>query len=257
MPFPLHDLRDIERIHVGALAYTVAVNQFLASENQKTRLVAQSAISVLMHDVACLHGAVRDLCLAGWAFAAPILLRSMLEGAMSVAVIANSDRPDVTAFKYFYAHVRNKKDIPAGLVAQFEEEVKRSTSMHLLQMTPEDQEVSKQFMTTEPRGYFWYSDMFKGPTAIIDRYLKPEIRVLYEMLSWGAHLSFYGSATFRDEPFQQSINPRKDPRAAGFALISSSRLLIEATHMREEFEGVDSLGYVRILKLIVDIQPVG
>jgi hypothetical protein len=69
--------------------------------------VAVAALSVLAHDSICLHRAIYSLCRAGWAFATPILLRTMLDALLSVAVITRSARPNVAAFKFFYAGQRD------------------------------------------------------------------------------------------------------------------------------------------------------
>jgi len=85
MSLPLLDLDKVLKVHNAALAYTVAIQQIAAAngENATTNLVTRGALSSLMHDIACLHRAVQALCGTGWACAAPVLLRTMLEGAMS------------------------------------------------------------------------------------------------------------------------------------------------------------------------------
>ncbi len=60
-----------------------------------------------------------------------------------------------------------------------------------------------------------------------------------------------GLRQFRDEPDKLDINPRSDPRSQGFAMITSSRLLIEATHLRETFESLKDGGYEVVMGMIV------
>lgn len=175
----------------------------------------------------------------------------MLEGAMSVAVIVNSDGPDVTAFKYFYAKVPDDDMDPATKVA-VEREIQVNVDRHLPQMTEEDQTAARAFLDSPAAGYFWYSSTFRGPTAIIRKYLNPDMLKLYRDLSTAAHLGFQGLRFFRDEPDKLDINPRTDPRSRGFAMISSSRILSEATHVREHFEGLGSGGYALVLAKIAE-----
>jgi hypothetical protein len=253
MPMALLNLDKVLKVHKAALAYTVAI-QRVASANadtETTHRVTRAALSSLMHDIACLHQAILPLCATGWACAAPVLLRTMLEGAMSVAVIVNSNRPDVTAFKYFYAKVPDD-DMDPAMKPAVEQETQANVGRHLPQMTDEDQTAAKTFLEAPAAGYFWYSDMFRGPTAIIRKYLHADMLKLYRDLSTAAHLGFQGLRIFRDEPDKLDINPRTDPRSQGFAMISSSRILAEATHVREHFEGLDTGGYALVVAKIAE-----
>lgn len=79
---------------------------------------------------------------------------------------------------------------------------------------------------------------------------------LYRLLSSAAHVGFVGSRLFRDSPDVQNINPRCDSRATGFALISSSRILVEATRAREKFEGIDEGRYETVMAMIGEAKSV-
>jgi hypothetical protein len=252
MPFPLLDAPQVYAIHQASLEYTVRIQTAASkkAEGETTNLVARAAISVLMHDMACLHQAVRDVCRCGWAFASPILLRSMLESAMSIAIIIANDRPDLTGFKYLYAKVSEEGQDPktTGLVA---EEERINIETHFSQMTPEDREAAKKFLEARPVRRFWYTGMYSGPTEIIRKHMNPELLGIYEVMSIAAHGGFIGSRLFRDDPEKLDINPRKqDFRSQGFAMISGSRVLIEATHLRERFEDFRDGGYAVVMTLI-------
>ncbi len=92
MPFPLYHPEDVIRIHESALEYAIRVQQAVAKQSEQglSNLVAGAALMTLTHEATCLHRAIRDLCRTGWTFAAPIMLRAMLETMCSVVVIANS-----------------------------------------------------------------------------------------------------------------------------------------------------------------------
>ncbi len=252
MPLPLLDPSLVFGIHGAALKYTVRIQTAASKkvEGETTNLVARAAISVLMHDMACLHQAVRDVCRCGWSFASPILLRSLMECAMSLAIIIANDRPDLTGFKYLYAKVSEESQDPkmTGLVG---EEERMNIETHLSQMTPEDQEAAKRFLEARPVRRFWYTGMYAGPTEIIRKHMNPKLLGIYEILSIAAHGGFVGTRLFRDDPGKVGINPRKqDFRSQGFAMISSSRILIEATHLRERFEDFRDEGYAVVMTMI-------
>jgi hypothetical protein len=178
MPLPLLAPDQVYAIHQAALEYTVRIQSAASkkAEGETTNLVARTAISVLMHDMACLHQAVRDLCRCGWAFASPILLRSMLESAMSVAIIIANDHADLTGFKYLYAKVSEEGQDPrmTSLVA---EEERTNIERHFAQMTPEDREAAKKFLAERPVRRFWYTGMYTGPTEIIKKHMNPQLLV--------------------------------------------------------------------------------
>lgn len=253
MPLPLLDLDKVLAVHTAALEYTVRIQTAASkkAEGETTNLVARAAISSLMHDMACLHQAIMALCATGWACAAPVLLRSMLEGAMSIAVIVDSDRPDVTGFKYLYQKVPDEVIDPA-MKPSIQKEMQSNVGRNLPQMTRDDQATAKAFLDAPPEGPYWYSGMFRGPTAIIRKLLNPEMLHIYRVLSIAAHAGFLGLRQFRDEPDKLDINSRTDPRSQGFAMISSSRTLIEATHLRETFESLKDGGYEVVMKMIVE-----
>jgi hypothetical protein len=251
MPFPLLDLDRVLAIHHAALEYSVTTQQAASqkADAEKTNLVARAAISTLMHDISCLHQAVMALCGTGWASACPILLRSMLEHAMSMAVIIHSTRPDLTAFKYLYA--RPSEELSDSKNEAIKAEREANLARHLPQMTSEDQASAKEFLAGPPPRPYWYTGTFRGPTAILRQYFNPMMVGAYEALSIAAHGGFAGLRQFRDEPDKQDINPRTDPRSQGFAMISSSRMLIEATHLREAFESLRVGAYELVMAMIV------
>jgi hypothetical protein len=261
MPFSVFDPRDVIAIHDAAIGYVVKVQgaSFQKAEQEQSDLVATSALSVLSHEMVCLHRAIKDLSLAGWAFAAPILLRSMVDAMCSIAVIANSDRPDVAAFKYFYTFTKDflhdptrAPDVVAAKEAPIRAELEASIIEHMAQMTEGDQQAASNFQKQPPAGYYWYSDLFRGPTEIIKQFFSSDMLHTYKYLSLSTHAAFIGMRLFRDDPGLQDINPRKDPGAAGFAMIGSSRMLLESSRAIVLFRGLGDLGHDAVLKAMRD-----
>src|SRR2546426_8406574 len=140
MPLPLFHPDDVIRVHDAVLEYAIRVQEAVArrTEQRTTNLVAAAALQTLAHETICLHRAIRDLCVAGWAFGAPILLRSMLEAMLSTVVIVNNNRPDVAAFKYFYAYTKEDLSDPSVDTQLAHVQTQANIDTHMAQMTPGD-----------------------------------------------------------------------------------------------------------------------
>ena len=259
MTLPLYDPKDVIRVHDASFEYALRVQRAVGrqSERRTANSVAGAALMTLSHETICLHRATRELCGAGWAFAAPIMLRVMLETMCSVAVIANSLRPDVASFKYFYSYTKEDLSDPAVDPRRAAAETGANIETHLAQMTTDDRQLGKEYLQAPKAGNFWYNPEFAGPTAIIKEYAIAEVLDLYRMLSMAAHGGFLGMRVFRDDPDLLDVNPRKDLRATGFALVSSSRLLAEATRPRVVFEALRDGGYDDVMKMIQALKPIG
>ena len=199
MPFPLFDGQEVYAIHDEACTAAVRVQERSMQRAQPGvgHRVAVSGISVLTHDSICLHRAIHSLCFAGWAFAAPILLRAMLDALLSVVVITRSARPNVAAFKFLYAGARSALQDPAESAA-VKAEARANIAKYRPQMTPEEQVEADSFLSERPRGAYWYSGEFRRPSEVISRHL-PAQADLYEILSSPAHAGFLGMRMFRDD----------------------------------------------------------
>ncbi len=122
-------------------------------------------------------------------------------------------------------------------------------------MTLDDRQLARDHLRAPRAGHFWYSDEFAGPTVIIKTYAIDEVLKLYRILSMAAHASFLGMRMFRDNPDLLDVNPRKDLRATGFSIVSSSRLLAEAIRPRAVFERLRDGGYDTVMKMMQDLKP--
>jgi hypothetical protein len=129
-------------------------------------------------------------------------------------------------------------------------EAEASIKEHMTQMTSEDQQEASNFLNDPPAGYYWYSTSFQGPTAIIRQFFSQDTLHLYRFLSAGTHAAFIGLRMFRDDPGLLDINPRKDLRATGFAILAGSRLLIEGARAIAHFRGLGDFGYEAVEQMI-------
>lgn len=265
MDVPKFDLTKVIAAHDAATAYAVLVQKKTSEKTEKEskNLVAAAALSTLAHECVCLHRAIKDLALAGWAFAAPILLRSLLEAGTSMTVIIDSDRSDVTAFKYFYSHakdfLRDPQKHPAP-IPEFKERIKAEaeagSKAHMDQMTQKDKTAAEEWLKQPSKGHFWYSDEFQGPTKILEKHFSDETLYLYRTLSSASHAEFIGMRLFRDDPGLRDINQRKqDTGAIGMAMVLSAKLLADITRARAEIAGIGDLGYDRVQQKIRGCNP--
>jgi hypothetical protein len=265
MPPAKFDLNKILAAHDAATVYAFRVQKCISkkAEEDPKNLVAAAALSTLAHECVCLHRAISDLARAGWAFAAPILLRSLLEAGISIAVIIESARPDVTAFKYFYSYVKDFLRDPAthpAPVLEFEDRIRAEAEAgikaNMAQMSPEDSATAEEWLRKPSSGHFWYSDEFSGPTKILEKHFSSETLYLYRTLSSAAHAGFIGMRMFRDDPELRDINPRKnDVGAIGMAMVLSAKLLADITRVRAKFARVGDLGYDQVYEKIRQCNP--
>lgn len=254
MPLPLMDARLVYELHEAALDYAVQVNQRVHEqpENERYR-VARGALLVITHDITCLHRATKDLSLKGWAFAAPILLRSMLDGLCSLLAVTQSVSPDLAGFKYFYASAVST-DVDPAFRERTEKETAENVAQHLPMMKPEDQIAAKEFLQRKRPLAYWFQDEFESPIKLLRRFAQEDIVAMYRLFSATSHLGFIGGRLFRDDPNSLDINPRPDFRAMGFAMVGSSRMLAEAMRLRAQREGVSDSGYEVVMALITKCQ---
>lgn len=252
MPLPLYHPEHAKQIHNAALDYAIRVQRAIDQQPDVTNStrVAGAALMTLAHEMLCLHRATSSVCIKGWAFAAPLMLRAMLEAMCSTLVIVNNQWPDVAAFKYFYSYTKEDLSDPSVDPQLVAAETRANIDIHMTQMTAEDRESARSYLRAPRVGHFWYGGEFAGPTAILRRYAVGEVLDLYRLLSIAAHAGFLGMRMFRDNPDLLDVNPREDLRATGFALVGSSRLLSEGTRERVAFGRFQDDGYEVVMRVI-------
>lgn len=242
------DVKIAIEVHDLALDCAVRIQSMCAKAEESVGLylVSRSALATLFHDVICLHRACKDLSLQGWAFAAPILLRSVLDVLCSMIVIAESTRPDIAAFHYLYSWT---KDDLVKSIPRVAEQAEKDIGIDLARMLPADQDLVVKWLEEPARGNYWFSAFFTSPTRIIEKFA-PRVLELYRRLSSTSHGGFLGVRLFRDEPDRWDINPRKDPSSTGKAIVYSCRMLAEATRVRAIFTGLDYNCYEGVFEAV-------
>lgn len=233
----MFDLDKVNRAHKAAFDLAVELNKRVAVkyEGSDWNLVARAALLTISHDSLCFHRAIGDLGYSGWAFAAPVLLRTLMEGMLSALAITQSDRPNLAGFKFFYAYVKDIQTDP-NLLGKTKKEIQNNSREHMKQLSEEDQRAAKEYLYHQKLGAFWYSDEFGRPTKLIETFGDKEQVFVYRKLSAAAHFGFIGLRLFRDNPDDLNVAPREDRKAIGMTMLSSSRFIGEIARIRAIFE---------------------
>jgi hypothetical protein len=72
---------------------------------------------------------------------------------------------------------------------------------------------------------------------------------MYRQFSGSTHGSFIGSVLFSDSPDVPSINPQENPARTRDAIVASSRLLLDISFAKGQFDGIPDLAeYKEIVK---------
>jgi len=148
---PTFDLKTALAANEATIRYAIRVWETSSS----TQSLARRALGWLAYDAVCLHQAILFLGLEGWAFATPILARSMLDLSLSVQVIVNASQPDVAAFEYLYAFA---KDGLYQSSPEARQAIAAVCDRELAQMNPTDRKEAEAFLASQRL----------GPTGIVN-----------------------------------------------------------------------------------------
>ena len=102
----------------------------------------------------------------------------------------------------------------------------------------------------KPRAY-WFCPQFLSPGRIF-KDLIPRLFDMYRQFSGSTHGSFIGSVLFSDSPDAPSIDPQENPARTRNAIVASSRLLLDISFARGQFDGIADLAeYKEIVKTYI------
>jgi hypothetical protein len=98
---------------------------------------------------------------------------------------------------------------------------------------------------------YWFCPEFSSPGKIY-KDLIPRLFDMYRQFSGTTHGSFIGSVLFSDSPDAPSIDPQENPKRTRSAIVASSRLLLDISFARGQFDGIAALAeYQDIVKTYV------
>src|SRR5947208_3691172 len=96
---------------------------------------------------------------------------------------------------------------------------------------------------------YWFCPQFLSPGRIF-KDLVPRLFDMYRQFSGSTHGSFIGSVL--DAPDEPSIDPQENPAQTRNAIVASSRLLLDISFARGQFDGIADLAeYKEIVKTYI------
>jgi len=202
------------------------------------------------------HFSVRTLCESGWTPNTPTLLRTMLD--LLVSIFAVGREPNDAEFMGFRFMAHGLVEIIVS--PDFDAATKASNQTHVdflkSMLSPADlvranATVASYHKKVPP---YWYHPEIAGPGNCIQQ----NMAVLFD--SWkrfcgSTHGSDIGAVLFADDPDNLGIGPEENPYSTRLAIFTSSRLLLDVSHIRAHSEGVADDGeYKRIVQDFVKPQ---
>jgi hypothetical protein len=247
------------RLHADAQDYVDRVNRSIAEANDdiSRHPLSGGALYTLTADLLGMQRAVLSLCEDGWAFAAVVLLRSMMDMGITAAVITEKvPEAEYRGFKYTHFFLKaelKKAALPPEVLAAHRAQIEAG----IRKLPPAQQQRAKDFIYHERVRAYWFCPEFASPTEVLDNLFSPDIRSMYITFSGGSHGGFLGLRILKDQPDSIHPNPRADPRAQNAALIVSTRLLLDIMRMRDWFEigGRHEPEYRALLDRLVSLRP--
>jgi len=229
---------ELHHLHVEAFKILIRLNSSADEAYQAGEggpLLHGSLLS-MTGDMLCLHRSVWCLCDGGWAFAAPVLLRTMMDLIFSTlaVVFAKNDR-EFMAFKYMYGFQKEGLASP-NAAGSAKEDARADLANAIEQMSADDQTRARAFLRAK-LGRNWYKPEYRNPSDVLEKTGRgQQFKDLYADLSSAAHAGFAGLRGFRDQPGIIDSAPRKDKAAQNRALMLSTRLLLEFAVLRATVE---------------------
>ena len=227
-------------VHDDVMAYALAVNDSLLESRtpEDFKDLSFIALDAMFTDIVTLHLAIRSLCESGWAFAAPILLRTSFDLLLGAGAVHNSGtNARFLGFKYLFSATRaslHDAETPDDTKVKLRQQAEDYAST----LSASEKERALGFLGESRTRPYWYSPEFARPSEIISAIAATEVRETYHWLSGAAHAGFSSLRSWRDSPDDASTGPRRDPASQNRALAFSSVTLLNFTMLRAAHEGV-------------------
>ena len=205
--------------------------------------LVRDALFALTHDAVCVHRAIGTLVDAGWSGPGAALLRALIDLNVSTLAVVNSVNPRMAAFRYLYSglrrHSRDQSFSSTQRKLIFAQIRKR------IHMLPAELRGEALSVIRERDRPYWFSEEFKSPTDVLDRFGAPGMVWAYLQVSAAAHGSMIGLRSFRDDPDRIDINPQPfGPKALALD-ISSCRFLTSLLELRDAYERLGMAAQIR------------
>jgi uncharacterized protein DUF5677 len=241
---------DLETLHDEVIGHAVEIHHMATEKFKETSAgpLSQAALFALHWRAIVIHRSVRTLCQTGWTPTTPILIRTLLDIiASSYAVAAKPENAEYMGFKFLGSYLA--QSLADADTSDSLREINRTQLEALRQgLRGEDIARADQFVKEYVPQPYWFRPEFHSPGAIL-KTAKNDLFFIYRQFSGSAHGGFLGSSLFDDSPDMADINPQEHPRRTRAAVVASSRILLDISYLRAQFEGVaDEKRYKQILR---------
>lgn len=245
--------RDLGTLHDVIIGYAVRIQAGAAVKQEKTAEgpVSHSALFTLHRIGIVTHRSIRSLCETGWTQVSPILIRTLLDLLASCyAIVSKYEDAEFMAFKFMCSDL-----IKAVRDPNTPDELRKHDQAQLdkmrQQLKGEDIKRIDDFVANSKPLPYWFCPQFLSPGKIF-KDLIPPLFDMYRQFSGSTHGSFIGSVLFSDSPDAPGIDPQENPVRTRDAIIASSRLLLDISFARGQFDGIADLAeYKEIVKTYI------
>jgi hypothetical protein len=245
--------KDLATLHDVIIGYAVRIQGIAAEKQEKTSEgpISHSALFSLHRVGIVTHRSIRSLCETGWTPVSPILIRTLLDMLASCyAIVSKYEDAELMAFKFMCSDL-----IQAIRDPDTSDELRKHTQEQLdkmrQQLKGEDIKRVDEFIADFKPLPYWFCPQFLSPGRIF-KDLIPRYFDMYRQFSGSTHGSFIGSVLFSDSPDAPSINPQENTTRTRNAIVASSRLLLDISFARGQFDGVADLAeYKGIVKTYI------
>lgn len=235
---------DLATLHNVVIHYGVHVQKASAAQHEKTGNgpLSHMALSHLHRIAIVNHRATRALCEAGWTPTTPTMIRTLLDILVSAyAVASKPENSEYMGFKYlahsFIEAIFNPDSAPELVNSDTGEVDKVRNQLQPSDLKRADDLIATYKVKTPP---YWYWPEFPNPGSVIKQKMARNSD-LWHFFCGSTHGALIGSLMFSDFPDDAGIDPEENPRKTRSAIVSSSRLLLDISFARGQFEGVADL----------------
>jgi hypothetical protein len=245
--------KDLGTLHDVIIGYAVRIQAVAAAKHEKTAEgpISHSALFTLHRIAIVTHRSIRSLCETGWTQVSPILIRTLLDVLASCyAIVSKYEDAEFMAFKFMCSYL-----IQAIRDPDTSDELRKDNQEQLdkmrQQLKGEDIKRVDDFIANFKPLPYWFCPQFLSPGRIF-KDLIPRLFDMYRQFSGSTHGSFIGSVLFSDSPDAPGIDPQENPGRTRNAIVASSRLLLDISFARGQFDGIADLAeYKEIVKTYI------